>query len=113
MTRGVDPFQSFMSGADKPIRIHFGTLYVNVNLLLTFSLAVERHNIGIATFINLFLLGYITQFIYDFLQTIIVDLSMVVRVIFHGTFYRVLKCEGGQAAVKIRKLKNRKHFPIL
>ena len=79
---GVDPFQSLMSGLDKLISIPFGTLYVIVNLLLlTFSLVVDRHNIGIATFINLFLLGYITQFTYDYLQTAIVNPSMVVRML--------------------------------
>ncbi len=78
---GVDPFQSLMSGLDKLIPIPFGTLYVILNLLLlTFSIVVDRHNIGIATFINLFLLGYITQFTYDYLQTIIVNPSMLVRV---------------------------------
>ena len=66
---GVDPFQSLMSGLDKLIPISFGTLYVIVNLiLLTFSLLVDRHNIGIATFINLFLLGYITEFTYSFFK---------------------------------------------
>lgn len=79
---GVDPFQSLMSGLDKLIPIPFGTLYVIVNLLLlTFSLVVDRHNIGIATFINLFLLGYITQFTYDYLQTVIVNPSMLVRML--------------------------------
>ncbi len=79
---GVDPFQSLMAGLDKLIPISFGTLYVIVNLLLlTFSLVVDRHNIGIATFINLFLLGYITEFTYSFLQTIIVNPSMIVRLI--------------------------------
>lgn len=79
---GVDPFQSLMSGLDKLIPISFGTLYVIVNLiLLTFSLLVDRHNIGIATFINLFLLGYITEYTYSFLQTIIVNPSMITRFI--------------------------------
>ena len=79
---GVDPFQSLMSGLDKLIPISFGTLYVIVNLLLlTFSLVVDRHNIGIATFINLFLLGYITEFTYEFLQTVIVTPSMPVRLL--------------------------------
>lgn len=79
---GVDPFQSLMSGLDALIPIPFGTLYVIVNLLLlTFALVTDRHYIGIATFINLFLLGYITQFTYDFLKTVIVEPSMVVRVI--------------------------------
>lgn len=79
---GVDPFQSLMSGLDQLIPIPFGTLYVIVNLLLlTFSLVVDRHNIGIATFINLFLLGYITQFTYDYLQTVIVNPSMWIRLL--------------------------------
>ncbi len=79
---GVDPFQSLMSGLDKLIPISFGTLYVIVNLLLlTFSLVVDRHNIGIATFINLFLLGYITEFTYEFLQTVIVTPSVPVRLL--------------------------------
>lgn len=79
---GVDPFQSLMSGLDKLIPISFGTLYVIVNLvLLSFSLIVDRHNIGIATFINLFLLGYITEFTYSFLQTVLPNPSMIVRVL--------------------------------
>ncbi len=79
---GVDPFQSLMSGLDQLIPIRFGTLYVIVNaILLLFSLIADRHMIGIATFINLFLLGYITEFTYEFLQTVIVDPSMPVRLL--------------------------------
>ena len=60
---GVDPFQSFMSGIDFLIPIEFGTLYVLVNaLLLLFSLIADRHYIGLATFTNLFLLGYVVDF---------------------------------------------------
>lgn len=78
---GVDPFQSLMSGLDALIPIPFGTLYVIVNaVLLCFALFADRHYIGIATFINLFLLGYITQFTYDFLLTIIVEPSIFTRV---------------------------------
>ena len=65
---GVDPFQSFMSGIDTLIPIDFGTLYVIVNaVLLIFAVVFDRHYIGIATFINLFLLGYVV----DFSQTVI------------------------------------------
>lgn len=79
---GVDPFQSLMSGLDQLIPISFGTLYVIANVaLLTFSLVVDRHNIGLATFINLFLLGYITEYSYAFLQTVIVEPSITVRAI--------------------------------
>ncbi len=60
---GVDPFQALMSGLDAVIPIRFGTLYVIVNLLLLcFSLLADRHKIGLATFINLFLLGYLVEF---------------------------------------------------
>jgi len=77
---GVDPFQSLMSGLDSLIPISFGTLYVIVNLLLlSFSLIVDRSKIGLATFINLFLLGYITEFTYEYLQTVIVAPSMLTR----------------------------------
>lgn len=78
---GVDPFQSFMAGLDALVPIQFGTLYVITNaVMLLFALVFDRHYIGIATFINLFLLGYITQFTYEFLQTVIVEPSMIVRV---------------------------------
>ena len=60
---GVDPFQALMSGLDAVIPIRFGTLYVIVNLLLlSFSLITDRHKIGLATFINLFLLGSVVEF---------------------------------------------------
>ena len=79
---GVDPFQSLMSGLDKLFPISFGNLYVIVNLiLLLFTLLTDRHYIGIATFINLFLLGYITQFTYDFLQRAFPEPSVIFRFI--------------------------------
>ncbi|MBQ8536092.1 MAG: hypothetical protein IJ461_01625 [Clostridia bacterium] len=79
---GVDPFQTFMAGMDKLIPIDFGTLYVIVNvIMLFFSLIVDRTKIGLATFINMFLLGYVTQFTYAFLQTVIIAPSMLVRFI--------------------------------
>lgn len=79
---GVDPFQSFMAGLDSLIPLDFGLLYIIVNvLLLSFALIFDKHYIGIATFINLFLLGYITQFTYSFLLTVIVNPSIITRII--------------------------------
>ena len=79
---GVDPFQSFMSGMDQLIPIEFGTLYVIVNTcLLLYALIIDRHYIGIATFVNLFLLGYVVQFTYETLQMIFAEPSMVVRIL--------------------------------
>lgn len=80
---GVDPFQSLMAGLDSLIPISFGTLYVIANaVLLLFSLFTDRHNIGIATFFNLFLFGYITQFTLGFLQTLVPEPSVPARVAF-------------------------------
>ena len=80
---GVDPFQSFMSGIDQLIPISFGTLYVIVNaVLLAFSLIFDRHYIGIATFINLFLLGYVTEYSYKFLSWLIPEPNFILRIIF-------------------------------
>lgn len=79
---GVDPFQSFMSGMDQLIPIPFGTLYLLVNAaLLLFALVFDRHYIGIATFINLFLLGYIVEFSQDLLEALFPAASMAVRVL--------------------------------
>ena len=79
---GVDPFQSFMSGMEAFVPIPFGTLYVIVNaVMLLFALAFDRHYIGVATFINLFLLGYVVEFSYATLQAIFPDPGMITRVL--------------------------------
>lgn len=77
---GVDPFQSFMSGMDAFVPIPFGTLYVIVNaVMLLFALVFDRHYIGAATFINLFLLGYVVEFSYAALQAIFPAPGMITR----------------------------------
>lgn len=78
---GVDPFQALMAGLDKAVPVDFGTLYVIVNaVMLLFSLITDRHNIGIATFINLFLLGYVVDFTKATLDSIFPMPSMLVRI---------------------------------
>ena len=79
---GVDPFQTLMSGLDSCIPVSFGTLYVLANLvLLTFSLIADRHYVGLATVINLTLLGYVAQYSHEFLLKTFPDLSMAGRII--------------------------------
>ncbi len=79
---GVDPFQSFMAGMDQLIPIEFGTLYLIVNVcLLSFALIFDRHYIGIATAVNLLLLGYVVQFTYDLLLGICPEPTMLVRIL--------------------------------
>ena len=79
---GVDPFQSLMSGLDATIPIRFGTLYVIVNLiLLLFALLLDRSKIGLATVINLFLLGYIAEFSQNCCRAVFPELGMFGRVL--------------------------------
>ena len=79
---GVDPFQSLMSGLDAVIPIRFGTLYVIVNaVLLLFSLIFDRHKIGLATFINLFLLGYIVEFSQNTCQRLLPGADLGLRLL--------------------------------
>ena len=79
---GVDPFQSLMAGLDSIIPINFGTLYVIVNvIMLLFSLIFDRHYIGLATFINLFLIGYIAEFSLNTLEKFFPDLGLPGRAV--------------------------------
>ena len=79
---GIDPFQSLMSGLDAIIPIRFGTLYVIVNaVLLLFALIFDRKKLGIATFINLFLLGYIVEFSQGLCERLMPDAPIWLRVV--------------------------------
>ena len=74
---GVDPFQSLMSGLEAVIPISFGTLYVIVNaLLLLASLLLDRRKIGLATLINLTLLGYVVEFSEGLFRRLLPALSL-------------------------------------
>ena len=75
---GVDPFQSLMSGLNSLIPISFGTLYVIANIvLLLFALIFDRHKIGLATVINLTLLGYVAEYSQKFLTTLLPELTLI------------------------------------
>lgn len=81
-TYGVDPFQSLMSGLSAVLPISFGTLYVLVNIcLLLFSVINDKSKIGIATLINLFLLGYIADFSHNTLLQLLPDLGYAGRAV--------------------------------
>lgn len=60
---GVDPFQCLCSGIYQNIPVSQGTLYVIINaIFLIFALIFDRKQIGLGTFINMFLLGYVCDF---------------------------------------------------
>ena len=80
---GVDPFQCLSAGLDRVIPIPFGTLYMLINLaLLALVFVLDKHYIGIATFINLFLMGYLIDFTQWVLRGIVPQPSVALRVIY-------------------------------
>ena len=81
---GVDPFQSMMSGINALMpNLSFGTLNVIVNgLFLLFALSFDRTKIGLGTFINLILLGYVIDFSYQLLLMHFTDISLAARFVF-------------------------------
>ncbi len=80
---GTDPFQCMCAGLDNVIPISFGTLYVIINLaLLCVMFFTSRKFIGIATFINMFLTGYIVEFSENTVHGIFGDPSMTGRIIY-------------------------------
>ena len=79
---GVDPFQATMSGFEKLFPIGLGPLYVIVNVcLLLFALIFDRHYIGLATLLNLFLTGYVTDFTYGLLLKAFPEAALWIRIL--------------------------------
>ena len=91
---GVDPFQCFAAGMDNVIPISFGTLYTLINVvLLIVVFLMDKSYIGIATFINLFLLGYLIEFSQFAIHSIFSDPSMALRIGYIG-FAIIVMCIG-------------------
>lgn len=62
---GVDPFQCFAQGSWGRFfsGLSYGTYYMGISIvMLIIDLFLDKHYIGVATFINLFLTGYIVDF---------------------------------------------------
>ena len=80
---GVDPFQSFCNGLHQVIPMSFGTLYMLINaVMLLFALLFYRKYIGVTTFINLFLLGYLIDFSEQAIFALMGPPAMVTRIIY-------------------------------
>ena len=80
---GVDPFPCFCNGMNQVVPIGFGTLYMLINaVLLVIDFFLDRHYIGISTFINLFLVGYAAEFSENMLARWFGDLALPGRILF-------------------------------
>ena len=79
---GMDPFQVFAHGIWTLTPLGFGTFYMLLNLaMLVLMFFINRQKIGITTFINIFLLGYVVEYSSKLLHMIWPEPSLLVRVI--------------------------------
>lgn len=81
---GVDPFQAFAMGLWGKFggALAYGTFYALLNLLfLVADFFLDKHYIGIATFINMFLTGYVVSFSELCINTVLPDPTLVQRAI--------------------------------
>ena len=91
---GVDPFQTLLFSLVSVCPISYGTLSLLLNgLLLLAAFVWGRNYIGINTFINLFLLGYMIQFVYAGLHDRFPAPGMAARLVLLGLGI-VLLCAG-------------------
>lgn len=68
---GMDPFQVFAHGIWNLTSLGFGTFYMLLNLLLlAVVFLMDKTKIGLGTLINLFLLGYVTEFSSQFIESL-------------------------------------------
>lgn len=82
---GVDPFQCFAQGSWQRFmsNISYGTYYSGICLLmLILDFFLDKHYIGIATFINLFLTGYIADFSQAMIHHLVPSPSMMIHIFF-------------------------------
>ena len=80
---GVDPYQCFVLGIDKAIKLGYGTTFVIVNaVFLVLMLILARKMLNVGTLVNMFFLGYIIDFSYSMCMKITSSPSFFVRVVY-------------------------------
>lgn len=81
---GVDPFQCFAQGSWQRFmnNTSYGIYYAGLSFfMLILDLFLDKHYIGIATFINMFLTGYIVNFSQTTIQHLTPAPSIMIRVL--------------------------------
>ena len=80
---GVDPYQCFVLGIDKVLKLGYGTTFVIVNaVFLVLMLLLARKMLNAGTLVNMFFLGYIIDFSYSMCMKITSSPSFFVRVVY-------------------------------
>ena len=79
---GVDPFQCFAQGSHLLFSryLSYGTYYLIISLIMLAGIYVwDRRYIGIATFVNMFFTGYLVDYSYMFLVSVLPDPTLLQR----------------------------------
>ena len=83
---GVDPFQCFAQGVWSHFfdgTLSYGTYYMIISaLFLVADLLLDKHYIGIATFVNMFLTGYIVDFSRTTIEQLCPNPDLMIRILF-------------------------------
>ena len=83
---GVDPFQCFAQGIWGHFfdgKVSYGTYYTVISaILLVLDLFLDKHYIGVATFVNMFLTGYVVDFSVQMINRYCPSPDLITRVIF-------------------------------
>jgi len=81
---GVDPFQCFAQGSHLLFvkYLPYGTYYTLISLImLVIILLWDKHYIGIATFINMFLTGFIVDYSYQLLIAVFPEVNLWQKIV--------------------------------
>ena len=79
---GTDPFSSFTTGLSNATNISFGIFYTIICAIILIGVFIlDKHYIGLATILNLFLIGIIADTTRETLEKIITTDSYIVRII--------------------------------
>lgn len=79
---GIDPFSSFTTGLSNLMNIRFGIFYtITCAIILIGVFILDKHYIGLATILNLFLIGIIADLTRSILERVIVSDTYIVRII--------------------------------
>jgi len=80
---GMDPFQVLAHGICNHLTLDFGSFYLILNIImLIFIFFIDRHKIGLGTFINIFLLGYVVEFSSWLFASLIPDPTVGIKILF-------------------------------
>jgi len=80
---GMDPFQVLAHGISMKLPLGYGTFYTILNIIMLIAIFfIDRRKIGLGTFVNIFLLGYVVQFSSWLMEAWIPGPTLAVRLVF-------------------------------